>query len=93
MSVLTPFLPEEDIDLMNSVLSSLSGLLTDEAALIYELEKSKYSDSSSAYQLDCKAQEDTMSGCIEEQQRGGGESKQREQVLRNQASLLVLPTE
>lgn len=34
-----------------------------------------------------------MSGCIEEQQRGGGESKQREQVLRNQASLLVLPTE
>lgn len=49
MSVLTSFLPEEDIDLMNSVLSSLSGLLTDEAALIYGLEKSKYSDSSSAY--------------------------------------------
>lgn len=34
MSVLTPFLPENDLDLANSVLSSLSGL-----------EKSKYSDS------------------------------------------------
>lgn len=45
MSVLTPFLPEDDIDLMILVLSSLSGLLTDEAALTYGLEKSKYSDS------------------------------------------------
>lgn len=45
VSVLTPFLPEDDIDLMILVLSSLSGLLTDEAALTYGLEKSKYSDS------------------------------------------------
>lgn len=46
MSVLTPFLPENDLDLLVlSVLSSLSGLLTNEAALTYGLEKSKYSDS------------------------------------------------
>lgn len=45
MSVLTPFLPENDLDLTNSVLSSLSGLLTNEAALTHGLEKSKYSDS------------------------------------------------
>lgn len=45
MSVLTPFLPEDYIQLMNLVLSSLSGLLTDEAAFRYGSEKSKYSDS------------------------------------------------
>lgn len=44
-----PFLPEDDIDLMNLVLPSLSGLLPDEAAPTYGLEKSKYSDSWSAH--------------------------------------------
>lgn len=33
-----------------------------------------------------------MSGCVEEQQRGGTESKEMEQVPRNLVSLLALPT-
>lgn len=45
---LPPFLPEDDAEFMNSVLSILSELLTGQAALTYGSEKSKYSDSWSA---------------------------------------------
>ena len=45
ISVPFPFLPEDDAELMNSVLSVLSGLLIGQAALRYRSEKSQCDDS------------------------------------------------